>query len=416
MSEAAASSFITGSGDEIFSKILPKVEHVESELVIITCFWAKSTSRDRLVATLQKISSRALQQGKPKVKVFIGLSSVSLLQKLFHTNAVAGYTYPPSTWSQKLGLPAPSQLAGLDMTVKSVFIKPFSVMHPKFIIADRRRVWLPSCNISWEMWFEGCVELSGPIVARFVQFWQEFWLLRQADATMREAENGNNLPIEDSPEVQTRVESIFLPSPHHMNPRMRPLPWQQYPTPPPTPLNSFLLHLFSFATTSIYLQSPNLTSPPVLSALLRALERGISTHIVTSERLMILEQLVTAGTTTAHCMKRLVRRYKRCRTSSGVGDEETGLPKLGSLRVEYYHANKNNDSEREPAQSHLKLSIVDEHCVVLGSGNMDRASWYTSQELGVAFIDSSFANSVRSSIDSSLDGRKRLYFESSTAK
>ena len=50
----------------------------------------------------------------------------------------------------------------------------------------------------------------------------------------------------------------------------------------------------------------------------------------------------------------------------------------GALKVGYF---RGNETIRK---SHVKCTIFDENIVVLGSGNMDRASWYTSQELGVA--------------------------------
>ncbi|KAL2031854.1 hypothetical protein VTO58DRAFT_107205 [Aureobasidium pullulans] len=94
------------------------------------------------------------------------------------------------------------------------------------------------------------------------------------------------------------IPTIFLPSPHNRNPSFR-LPWQTSAPPPPTPLNTFFLRSLASAETEIYIQTPNLTAPPVLTAILRTLHRGINIHIVTSEKLMILEQLVTAGTTTS---------------------------------------------------------------------------------------------------------------------
>ena len=68
-----------------------------------------------------------------------------------------------------MGLPAPEELAGLELVVKSVFVRPFSVMHPKFIIVDRKRAFMPSCNVSWEDWFEGCIDMEGAIVEKYVQ-------------------------------------------------------------------------------------------------------------------------------------------------------------------------------------------------------------------------------------------------------
>jgi hypothetical protein len=100
-----------------------------------------------------------LQRGK-KVKVRIGFSSSSLFQKLFHTSSPEGKIYASSTWHSKLGLPEPQSLAGLDLEVKSVFFLPFSVWHPKFVIVDNKEVFLPSCNVSWEV----CSRSSIPLV------------------------------------------------------------------------------------------------------------------------------------------------------------------------------------------------------------------------------------------------------------
>lgn len=61
---------------------------------------------------------------------------------------------------------------------------------------------------------------------------------------------------------------------------------------------------------------------------------------------------------------------------------------VGSLHIRYFRPrsyDREADGEAErPIKLHLKLMIVDERHVLLGSGNMDRASWYTSEELGVA--------------------------------
>ncbi|KAF2096560.1 phospholipase D/nuclease [Rhizodiscina lignyota] len=413
VSNSIPDPLILGSGDEIFQSVLPEVERAESELVIVTCFWARSSSRDRLNSSLQKLSSRVVQEGKPRIKVFIGLSSVSLLQKLFHTSSTNGYTYRPSEWQSKLGLPSPTELNGLDLTVKSMFFLPFSVMHPKFIIVDRKTVFLPSCNVSWETWFEGCVRLAGPIVAKFVDFWSSFWLPHGGTfPSESQAEHMQSHLNEDRPAMIGRgVLSVFLPSPHHRNPCFRPFPWQRAMAPPATPLNVFLVTLLSSATTTIYIQTPNVTAPPVLSGLLDALQRGVDVHIVTSERLMILEQLVTAGTTTTQCLKGLIRRYKRFLVQANSRDEEAGLRSLGQLRIEYYTP-RSGRGIAEPIQSHLKLTIVDNQWVVLGSGNLDRASFYTSQELGVAFLDTAFAKNVVDTVDAALQGRKKLYFAS----
>ncbi|KAK5011103.1 hypothetical protein LTR16_005119 [Cryomyces antarcticus] len=369
-----------------------------------------------------------------------------LSEKLFHTASLNGHIYPSSTWVTKFGLPPAEELRGLDLVVKSIFVRPFSVMHPKFVIVDGKTVWLPSCNVSWEDWFEGCLELTGPVVGQFVRFWEQFWYRDDLRIMSAATALNGNIMGDQGPNVantfqhserlrETKsdgasarvlprtldvylkdIRAIFLPSPHHVNPRFRPLPWQDAPPSPPTPLNTFLLRLITTATSDVYIQTPNLTAPPVLSVLLAALRRGVTVHIVTSERLMILEQLVTAGTTTSRCVRKLVKVHKRLLAGTrGVpSDVEHGyVQKPGALRIYYYQPCLTTPKPRvEPVQSHLKLTIVDGNITVLGSGNMDRASWYTSQELGVAFFSRELAEKIRSTVAQAMESRTKLCYSS----
>ncbi|KAG9573388.1 hypothetical protein KCU86_g15940, partial [Aureobasidium melanogenum] len=326
-----------------------------------------------------------------------------------------GKVYPPESWQSTLNLPHPDQLQGLDMQVKSIFLLPFSVMHPKFIIVDRKMAGLPSCNVSWEDWFEGAVTLTGPVVSCFVDFWKEFWAQQEDRDELLNLSSGNQdsvaemaqnsqgqLPLHTTLDLKD-VPTIFLPSPHHRNPDFT-FPWQEHSAPPPTPLNTFLLRSLLSAEREVYIQTPNLTAPPVLKAILSTLQRGINIHIVTSERLMILEQLVTAGTTTSRCISKLISRYQDGSSPSPPSDLEAGRAQLGRLRIDYF-VPKVGNGDKEPQQSHLKCTIVDQELVILGSGNLDRASWYTSQELGVAFFDQGFARKLLGSLTSVLQGR-----------
>ena len=107
---------------------------------------------------------------------------------------------------------------------------------------------------------------------------------------------------------------------------------------------------------------------------------------------MILEQLVTAGTITEFEIWKLRRRYAKCIPCE---DPELGLLPAGLLKIGYFSAK--NQSAGEPVKSHFKCVIVNEEITVLGSGNMDRASWYTSQELGVAFVSKEVAKGTSNS-------------------
>ena len=392
-------SFTVGSGLDIYnSAILPAIESAQHEVILVTCFWARSPSLTNLSSTLKKLSDRqvSLLSGTSKLRVRLCFSSRSLFQKLFHTSSPAGYIYPPSQWVSTLGLPPPEDLPGLDLQVKSIFIQPFSVMHPKFVIIDRRLAFFPSCNLSWETWLECCLPLTGPIVSSLLQFWRYTW-------------GRNDLPvlpaIEDrDPSSSLAYRSILLPSPHHRWPYFRPL--ISAPLPPPTSLNTLILHLISTATQTLTFLTPNLTSPPVIAAIIAAIDRGVDCLIITNRRMMTLEQLVTAGTITELCVRRLIRDYRILGKAAASGFQariEEGSGDIGRLRIGYFV------SGRE-ARCHVKCTVVDGEVVVLGSGNMDRASWYTSQELGVALEGRDIVENVWGTLEARLDGRIEKYF------
>jgi phosphatidylserine/phosphatidylglycerophosphate/cardiolipin synthase-like enzyme len=309
-------TFMAGTGSAIYDSLVPLLESTNHELILVTCFWARSATLETLNGVLRRLSDKAVRRGTEKIRIRLCFSSSSIFQKLFHAQTLTGTTYPSSVWVKKLGLPDPSELNGLDIKIKSIFILPFSVMHPKFIIVDRKTAVLPSCNISWEEWYEGAVTLSGPVVEQFLKFYRTFWERRTDAASTLNATDTAAVKLHDalksSAQLSVRdVHTVFLPSPHRRNPHFSLFGSYESLQAPPTPLNLFILTLFAQAERSIRIQTPNVTAPPVLSALLKALARGIDVRIVTSERLMILEQLVTAGTTTSRCIKKLIKRYQQ---------------------------------------------------------------------------------------------------------
>ncbi|MCJ1227358.1 hypothetical protein MMC12_004013 [Toensbergia leucococca] len=396
-------SYTVGTGLSLYTtQLLPALSAAQQEIILVTCFWAPSPSLNDLSHTLLHLSAQSLSRAPntPKLRVRLCLSSRSVLQKLLHTSSPSGYTYPPSTWASKLGIPPPSSLRGLDLQIKSVFILPFSVMHPKFVIIDRRRALLPSCNLSHEIWLEGCLSLTGHIVPALVDFWRSAW----GRNVLPSLPSLTPLPPEPLPTTPT----ILLPSPHHRSPRFRPL--LSPPLPPATPLNTYLLHLLATSTAPLTLLTPNLTSPPLLPSLLSFLSRGNPLTIITNRRMMTLEQLLTAGTTTELFVHRLIRAYKKLFASSKQQRhpevEEEGRPQVGKLRIAYYRCIQ----EGGPTKCHIKCTVVEGQVAVLGSGNMDRASWFTSQELGITILGHEAVTEVWATIEKELEGRLEEYF------
>src|SRR5690242_11463158 len=80
-------TFITGTGSSIYQDLTPLLDKTEHELILVTCFWASSVSRDALNAVLRKLSDKAVRRGTDKIRVRLCFSSSSLLQKLFHKQA-----------------------------------------------------------------------------------------------------------------------------------------------------------------------------------------------------------------------------------------------------------------------------------------------------------------------------------------
>lgn len=136
---------------------------------------------------------------------------------------------------------------------------------------------------------------------------------------------------------------------------------------------------------------------------------------------MRLEQIVTAGTTTPRCIKKLVQWHRRLRlnqTKNDNTDLESGvsIKRLGSLSILYFHSRMDrilpdNKDETEPDHLHLKMTVCDDQVMLVGSGNMDRASWYTSQELGLAVSDANIATKVSMDVQETLRRRLKTVYE-----
>jgi len=407
-------AFHVGTGLTVTKSIAAAIANAKHSVLFSTCFWAKSQSCEVLAEALRDLSHRALADvAGRKVAVRIGFSSSSAAQKLFHTSSPKGKTYLPSTWTT-MGLPGPEELLGLEMSVKSIFFLPFSVLHSKFCIIDGHSLFLPSANVSWETWLEQCTTLTGPIVTAFTQFWQLIWADSDTPALPPTPS-----PSPPPPQAARTYPAVFLPHPHHRNPSFRPslllqslcLPSSPPSPPPSTPQNTFILHALHYAISNIYLHTPNLTSQPLIHALVSALARGVNVDIVTCRGMMVAEQLVTtaASATTRGCVRSLVKADESMRAGRGYAARQQHVSK-GVLGIWYYTgAATNRTPQGHPAedavQSHVKAMIIDAEITILGSANGDRASWYTSQEVNVAIFGEEFARDTRCELVRALGGR-----------
>ncbi|TGZ79075.1 hypothetical protein EX30DRAFT_342736 [Ascodesmis nigricans] len=416
-------SFEISNGLCVTKSITSAFDSAEHEILFVTCFWAKSRSLNLLSSALRQLSQKRLAENKKPIRVRICFSSRSLTQKLFHTASPRGHVCPPSTWASQLGLPPPEDLIGLDLTVKSLFFLPFSILHSKFTIIDRTTLFLPSANISHEIWLEQLSVFTGALVSSFVTFWARIWASSPTDLPP--------LPPPSQPATprtqRLLLPTLLLPQPHHRNPRF----W--FSAPRKTPQNMFLLSLLDNAAESAFILSPNFTCKPVMRAIVRALERGVNVDIVTARRMMLVEQIVTTGGTdwTEFMLWRLRRKVRALRIPgrlrvwyytgaeegwgvSGDGDENTEGDNEAADNGHVDTATIENTPEyqweligthRIAVLTHVKAVVVDREWTVLGSANVDRASWWTSQECSVAVLGREWAERVEYGLRGVLKGR-----------
>ena len=438
---SSLTSLTVGNGASIYRQtLLPALLQAKHEIIIVTCFWAESDTLASIKDALEQLAAKRRQAmdaspdpaAVPPLRLRIGLSSRSLFQKIFHTRSRDGHVYPSTAW-RKLGLPSEQVLMAsrIDLQIKSLFFLPFSVMHPKFVIVDRAQAFMPSCNVSWETWFEGCVGFTGPAVGQLMRFYSSTWgrgswqdrgdgQLSGNDSTKQRLVIHESSPPKIANSVCQKMlldlpptPTILLPSSHHVNPAFRYLPFIGRKAPPETPLNAALLTLFDIAQRRIDIVTPNVTCNAVVDALLAALARGVDVRIRTSYNMMLIEQIVTAFTTTERTLKSFIQRYQQLvashREHTAAQDMEAQRPQPGRLEIMYFKSQQTAEDKDEPVFSHLKMTLVDEAFLVLGSGNMDRASWYTSQELGVLLYLPGFADSLW---DAAWDARMEVRYRS----
>ncbi|PQE16321.1 Phospholipase D Transphosphatidylase protein [Rutstroemia sp. NJR-2017a WRK4] len=403
-------SFHLSTGHSLYTHLLPQLlRTTQHSLILVTCFWASSPTSHLLSSFLRQLSAKATTSADPSSKIHIRIcvSSLSALQKAFHTSSPHGTLLTPET----LGLPPPDEIPGVDLRIKSIFLRPCHVLHGKYIIQDGQSVWFPSANVSWEDWGEGCIGFENGdgegkesgLAGDLLRYWEGIW---DSDGTMSISDQAqpSSVPSHSRPSPLKPAPSFsrthLLPHPHSpYNPLHIFLPSILFPssntTPPPTPLNTFLLTHVSTASHSLQIYTPNLTYRPLITALEDALERGVNIRIVLPKKMMVFEQLLTAGTLSEIEVWRLQRRISKL---AARRDEEMG--RIGGLEVVWFDAQAVRATDEEernvgrPLKLHLKLTIIDDSITVLGSGNMDRASWVTSQEVGVAVFSEEVAKRV----------------------
>ncbi|EWC48870.1 hypothetical protein DRE_00175 [Drechslerella stenobrocha 248] len=463
------SSYDVGTGESMTNLICSRLLEADHEVIIVTGFLdPSSTSTRTLCYTIEALATRQrlknVRRGTDTtLKVHVCFSSSSFLQKITHTRSPRGRRWKPKEW-RKLGLPGETYLAGaVELTVTSLFFRPVGLLHGKYAIVDRKTLLVPSSNVSWEEWLEGTATYTSwaddtgrDFVALVVRYWESVWRVGEESGPdefsqlvdrfpVRVHEGGGGVIMDKNkgtavdPMVwSSPAPAVFLPHPYQRSfPPVWPLGevgavWKVvrgltglvYTRAPENeatylgnPQNAFIMAAIDGAQDSIYLHTPNVTARPIIDALVRAVKRGVLVEIVTSMNMMKWEQLVTAGTTTEKCLRKMVLEVGRFRDATPEGAVTTGglfiyqfNPTRRPPLPPFVKSPEDNHSLTWYNKSHVKCLIVDEAVAVLGSGNADRASWVTSQEINVGlFLEIEKTRLLRRALVDALAGRVDVF-------
>jgi hypothetical protein len=72
-----------GTGESIYTSLLPLLESANEEIILVTCFWASSASAKLINEVLVKLSEKGMRKGR-RIHVRICFSSSGVVQKLLH--------------------------------------------------------------------------------------------------------------------------------------------------------------------------------------------------------------------------------------------------------------------------------------------------------------------------------------------
>jgi phosphatidylserine/phosphatidylglycerophosphate/cardiolipin synthase-like enzyme len=235
-----------------------------------------------------------------------------------------------------------------------------------------------------ENWYELAVRLEGDIVQRFLQYFFYYYHPKKGAIPSRD--------IASHP-IQTTLRNLY-PTLHYT------IQWSTLPVAflacgssrsgslPFAPIRAtptlFQIESIRRARRNIFIQTPNLNSHAIIKALKNALLKNIKVTICIPKNMMVLESIVT-GWSTTNCCVTLLQRWALRRPET-------------SLNVQWFKSDETQAFVVDGDKSHIKLMVVDEELVIVGSSNLDRASAGTSGEVNVAISNSEFAHQILAAI------------------
>ncbi|EPS36436.1 hypothetical protein H072_9996 [Dactylellina haptotyla CBS 200.50] len=383
------------------------------DIIIFSNFWKNSYASRRIGEALKELSNQIEEDGRSPVVVKILFDRGSLQH--FVSSRVR---VEEAEWIT-LGLPPSKQMRNIQLEIINYHNFPLGTLHSKFMVIDRQVAVLNSCNIQDNSNLEMMCQFDGPIIESLYEHAIITWGDGLNPTLPSLSARRGSLPSQiqdwqhvDTPPMETQgigltmvelnkilnksmgqktaqegvddlMERPFCAYNFHTKKQFPIALVNRAPHSAPgnpsldAPQNIAWLSGIKFAEAKIFIQTPDLNAPPVVTALIEAIKRGVEVSLVLCMGYNDLgEMLPLQG---GHNEIVVVRMKQQ------LNEEEKKLFKV------YWYVGRDLDrpihATKQIRTCHIKLMIVDERIGIQGSGNQDSQSWFHSQEIN-CMIDS----------------------------
>ncbi|KAJ3043933.1 hypothetical protein HDV00_003973 [Rhizophlyctis rosea] len=419
-----------------YCQLIRKAQH---EILLATNVWKNSESVKAIGNALRELSRKAMERGQAE-KVVVKIMFLMFNPKLvLHNHIILS---DQEVQSDKIGLPNPKELAGIDLQVAVHHNLPLGTLHSKFMVVDGRVAVIGSNNIQDNANLELSCTFQGPIVPNIRMVFLKTWypdvddhngtILSAATPEWPTEEEWNSFAGEilerwkaktgelDLDVVTRNLNSTYSPTTHatdtspslttrpftpiHLTTTRQPIPIALInrahfasPIDPslskhPSPQNTAFLSAVKNAREHVYIQTPDLNADYMVAGILEAARRGVECCLVLTAGYNDAGEMVPMQGGHGHNEKTVARMYVE------VGEEFKQFLKI------YWYVGRDMSAPMHATQrcrnSHVKLMIIDHTITIFGSGNQDVQSWYHSQEINVLVDSPSFAQSLLDLVNS----------------
>jgi phosphatidylserine/phosphatidylglycerophosphate/cardiolipin synthase-like enzyme len=375
-------------GPEIFSKWASLVEEAEVEVDMQFYKWEPETdATETILAGIKALEERRRGQGASSpipVRILIDTSALGVAAPVTETHMpwvmerVEAYEIDPTYVDLRFAV------------LERGFLNQFANLHVKSMVVDGRVAMITGANPEHQHNFdEPCHDLGtvfyGDIVEGILEdidySWEgaQYWVCPSSSD-----ERSICLAPASVPLHQAAAQGESLPGNACAVLGLSRTPSLTANNDIDNPQDQAFLAAFDGARQIIKIETPNINDDAVKAALLNAVKRGVEVRLITSKEFNETSEGFVGGPNGEN-----VAELYRDLALLGVPDA------CSKLKVRWYSKDGLTPILGNGAYaSHTKYSSMDEQIVIVGTTNMDTASWNFSHEFNLAIDDAELAKKL----------------------